>query len=138
MLFNLSAIVGSAILYGDFKRAKFHQFVTFLYGCAATFVGVFIIAWDGNGSEDSDDEADMEDSSGARDGVSDESGRDVASSPRVGMGSLGRRRRLALVMPSAARETPILRHKQSGVSLVGLSPAQVRPYYIPIPPLLIG
>jgi magnesium transporter len=127
VLFNLSAIVGSAILYGDFKRAKFHQFVTFLYGCAATFVGVFIIAWDGNGSEDDiDGDADMGESSGGRDGAADDSGRDVASSP-LGMGSLGRRRRLALVMPSAARETPILRHKQSGVSLVGLSPAQVRP-----------
>ncbi|KAL1740508.1 magnesium transporter NIPA-domain-containing protein, partial [Schizophyllum fasciatum] len=32
VLFNLSAIVGSAILYGDFERAKFHQIVTFLYG----------------------------------------------------------------------------------------------------------
>ena len=45
VMFNLSAIVGSAILYGDFKRASFHQIVTFLYGCAATFAGVFIIAW---------------------------------------------------------------------------------------------
>ena len=44
-MFNLSAIVGSAILYGDFKQAKFHQLVTFLYGCGATFAGVFIIAW---------------------------------------------------------------------------------------------
>ncbi|KIY49518.1 DUF803-domain-containing protein, partial [Fistulina hepatica ATCC 64428] len=45
VLFNLSAITGSAILYGDFERAKFHQFVTFLYGCTATFAGVFLIAW---------------------------------------------------------------------------------------------
>ena len=49
VLFNLSAIVGSAILYGDFERAKFHQIVTFLYGCGATFLGVFIIAWAGPG-----------------------------------------------------------------------------------------
>lgn len=27
MLFNLSAIVGSAILYGDFRKAAFHQMV---------------------------------------------------------------------------------------------------------------
>jgi hypothetical protein len=45
VLFNLSAIVGSAILFGDFARASFHQIVTFLYGCAATFAGVFVIAW---------------------------------------------------------------------------------------------
>ncbi|KAK7049641.1 hypothetical protein VNI00_005672 [Paramarasmius palmivorus] len=30
VLFNLSAIIGSAILYGDFRRATFHQVVTFL------------------------------------------------------------------------------------------------------------
>lgn len=45
VLFNLSAITGSAILYGDFRTAKFHQFVTFMYGCVATFTGVWIIAW---------------------------------------------------------------------------------------------
>ncbi|KIY72948.1 DUF803-domain-containing protein [Cylindrobasidium torrendii FP15055 ss-10] len=44
VLFNLSAIVGSAILYGDFKKATFHSLVTFLYGCAATFAGVFVIS----------------------------------------------------------------------------------------------
>ncbi|KAK0191244.1 magnesium transporter NIPA-domain-containing protein [Armillaria mellea] len=44
VLFNLSAIVGSAILYGDFQKASFHQIVTFLYGCSATFAGVYTIA----------------------------------------------------------------------------------------------
>ncbi|KAA1466270.1 DUF803-domain-containing protein [Dentipellis sp. KUC8613] len=44
VLFNLSAIVGSALLYGDFKRAKYYQFVTFVYGCLATFAGVWVIA----------------------------------------------------------------------------------------------
>ncbi|KAH9994072.1 magnesium transporter NIPA-domain-containing protein [Russula compacta] len=53
VLFNLSAILGSAILYGDFRTAKFHQFVTFMYGCAATFTGVWIIAWVPNPSEPS-------------------------------------------------------------------------------------
>jgi magnesium transporter len=126
VLFNLSAIVGSAILYGDFKRAKFHQFVTFLYGCAATFAGVFIIAWDGNGSEpEDDDDADTVGTSGARDGAAEESARDVASTPRVGRGSLGKRRRLAPITPGAAREPHSLRHHKSAVSLVGLSTAQV-------------
>ena len=41
--FNLSAIVGSAILYGDFENVKVHQFTTFLYGCATTFLGVFFL-----------------------------------------------------------------------------------------------
>ena len=67
VMFNLSAIVGSAILYGDFKRASFHQIVTFLYGCAATFAGVFIIAWvptnktpEGPGEVDEEVDGDLE------------------------------------------------------------------------------
>ncbi|THH33644.1 hypothetical protein EUX98_g503 [Antrodiella citrinella] len=56
VFFNLSAIIGSAILYGDFKRATFHQTVTFLYGCGATFAGVFIITWTQRTPDEDDDE----------------------------------------------------------------------------------
>ena len=124
-MFNLSAIVGSAILYGDFKKASFHQIVTFLYGCAATFAGVFVIAWapsgpgDGQGSQDGG-HPDVEAAS-----VNGEN-RDVQD---LRMGSLSRRNRATLVIPenavSSTQSTPILRRKQSVVSLIGLSPAQV-------------
>lgn len=39
MLFNLTAIVGSAILYRDFDKINFHRFLTFFYGCMTTFLG---------------------------------------------------------------------------------------------------
>ncbi|EGO01857.1 hypothetical protein SERLA73DRAFT_103923 [Serpula lacrymans var. lacrymans S7.3] len=114
VLFTLSAVIGSAVLYGDFKRATFHQMVTFLYGCGATFLGVFVIAWapsgSGNeegGTENGGDEGDGESAGG-----------------NVGVGSLRRRSRAALVPANKTRETPILRNKQSGMSLMGLSPAQ--------------
>ncbi|EJD01208.1 DUF803-domain-containing protein [Fomitiporia mediterranea MF3/22] len=45
VFFNISAIVGSAVLYGDFRKATLHQMVTFLYGCGATFAGVFMLTW---------------------------------------------------------------------------------------------
>lgn len=44
VLFNLAAIVGSAVLYRDFDKLPFERFVIFLYGCAATSLGVFILA----------------------------------------------------------------------------------------------
>lgn len=44
VLFNTTAIVGSAVLYRDFDKLPFERFVIFLYGCAATFLGVFILA----------------------------------------------------------------------------------------------
>ena len=124
MLFTLSAIIGSAILYGDFQKAQFHEIVTFLYGCAATFAGVFIIAWNPSQSQTDNPprvvESDEEEANG-----------EVATSPdslRLGMGTMGRRRRATLILPSgvpAPKDTPSLRRKRSGVGLMAISPAQV-------------
>ncbi|KAI0676980.1 DUF803-domain-containing protein [Trametes maxima] len=127
VMFNLSAIVGSAILYGDFKQATFHQLVTFLYGCGATFAGVFIIAWAPARSNDEtldveDDEHMLPESRG--DGPVLEDGR--TNVRNVKLGSLSRRNRAALVLPEGVSTvaTPILRSRQSIVSLYGFSPAQ--------------
>ena len=109
VLFNLSAITGSAILYGDFKTAKFHQFLTFMYGCAATFAGVWIIAWVPTSEEPS---TGPDDQFGAtRD--TETMAHDVFIADGVSAGgSVGRR--------------PVLRPRQSTVSLVGISTAQVQ------------
>jgi hypothetical protein len=110
VFFNLSAIVGSAILYGDFRKATFHQFVTFVYGCLATFIGVFVIAWDRN--QNNLVESDVEDRS---ESVGDD----------TRFGSIGRRKRSSHVTP--ARGKPVLNHRHSTLS-IGLSPAQVSRY----------
>lgn len=133
VLFNLSAIVGSAILYGDFKQATFHQLVTFLYGCGATFAGVFIIAWAPSPPSSGPEQLDAED--GADDDADERTIQDGGApgelpehARNVKMGSLARRTRLTLVVPegvASANATPILRSRQSIVSLYGFSPAQV-------------
>jgi magnesium transporter len=51
VFFNLAAIVGSAILYRDFEHVDFHTFLTFVYGCATTFLGVFILTLTSGASE---------------------------------------------------------------------------------------
>ena len=112
VLFNLSAITGSAILYGDFKTAKFHQFMTFIYGCAATFAGVWIIAWP----------ASEEPSTGPNDQVGATSdvetmAHDVFVRDGVSVGG---------VVGRKPGNVPLLRSRQSTVSLVGISPAQVQ------------
>ncbi|KAG8743964.1 hypothetical protein FRC10_011038 [Ceratobasidium sp. 414] len=43
VMFNLTAIVGSAILYRDFDKINFHRFLTFFYGCMTTFLGVHLL-----------------------------------------------------------------------------------------------
>lgn len=111
VLFNLSAIVGSAILYGDFQKASFHQIVTFLYGCSATFAGVYTIARsppDNNAPDQSEERAQVED---AQSGNAPEDARPPRS------------RRATLVLPSP-RDTPSLRHRRSAVNLIGLTSAQ--------------
>ncbi|KAK0498492.1 DUF803-domain-containing protein [Armillaria luteobubalina] len=111
VLFNLSAIVGSAILYGDFQKASFHQILTFLYGCSATFAGVYTIARSPSGnntSDQSEERAQVEDAQSAN-------APEDARSPRS--------RRATLVLPSP-RDTPNLRHRRSTVNLIGLTSAQ--------------
>ncbi|KZT20764.1 DUF803-domain-containing protein [Neolentinus lepideus HHB14362 ss-1] len=117
VLFNLSAITGSAILYGDFRRATFHQMVTFLYGCAATFAGVFMIAWAPPFPGDTDEGDDIQSEIASEVGTVD----GVAGVGNV-FGSIGRRRAATLVLPSGSQ--PVLRNKTSTVSLIGLSAAQ--------------
>ncbi|KIO12804.1 hypothetical protein M404DRAFT_993776 [Pisolithus tinctorius Marx 270] len=110
VLFTLSAVVGSAVLYGDFRRATFHQMVTFLYGCAATFVGVFMIAWRQDGSN-VDPESDVEGNQHAEERESR-----LASGARVERNATGG------VVPS--REVPVLRNRASAMGIVGYSPVQ--------------
>ncbi|KAJ8515997.1 hypothetical protein ONZ45_g6675 [Pleurotus djamor] len=118
VLFNLSAIIGSAILYGDFRTAKFHQIVTFLYGCAATFVGVFVIAWAPNASvEDDEDEEGIE----GAESTPLTSPRD--DHPRGNNNSIGRRRRATLIIPEDVIDAPLLRHKRSTVAIAVIARA---------------
>ncbi|KZP24520.1 DUF803-domain-containing protein [Athelia psychrophila] len=131
VFFTLSAIIGSAILYGDFKTATFHQMVTFLYGCAATFLGVFIIAWAPPASSHDEYDDDFEagphgvESLGGIDGGDREQLERAVRNGNgggigVAAGHLGRRK----VPVSPVGSAPVLRHRPSTVSLIGLSPAQ--------------
>ena len=126
VLFNLSAIVGSAILYGDFQKATFHQMVTFFYGCGATFFGVFLITWTPSTSSTDVEEAPEPHLEPA---PSDASLTDSSTDPRnVRLGSISRRNRATLVIPegvASANASPRLTHKQSIVSMYGFSSAQV-------------
>lgn len=92
--------------------------VTFLYGCAATFAGVFLIAWEPKKDTIEPDE-DMSDDVQSLN-TRPSSLHSHSGSP-INTGSLARRRRATLVFPGEMPQQ--LRHKRSGV--MGLSPAQV-------------
>lgn len=60
VLFTLSAIIGSAVLYRDFEKAKAEQFVKFIGGCFLTFLGVYLITSGRGQSGDSSDDHDID------------------------------------------------------------------------------
>lgn len=64
VLFTLSVIVGSAILYRDFEKANAEQFAKFIGGCFLTFLGVYLITSGrprgGDSSDDIDADGDEE------------------------------------------------------------------------------
>ena len=59
VLFTISVIVGSAILYRDFERTTTEDAGKFVGGCALTFLGVWFIT-SGRGDESEEDEEDEE------------------------------------------------------------------------------
>lgn len=61
VLFTLSAIIGSAVLYRDFEKAKAEQFAKFIGGCFLTFLGVYLITSGRAKSSDSSDDRDVDD-----------------------------------------------------------------------------
>ncbi|KAK4250518.1 putative magnesium transporter NIPA7 [Corynascus novoguineensis] len=63
VLFTLSVIIGSAILYRDFERTTSEQAIKFVGGCLFTFFGVFLIT-SGRPRQDDDDEPTLSDAEG--------------------------------------------------------------------------
>lgn len=59
VLFTLSVIIGSAILYRDFESATVDRVLKFIGGCALTFLGVYLIT-SGRSEEGSSEDEDTE------------------------------------------------------------------------------
>lgn len=113
VFFNLSAIVGSAILYGDFRRVTFHQFITFLYGCVATFSGVYLLTAGSNSRRHGEDD------------LEDPNADDEATIPDR-LSAIPEEPGLTSEERAATLPIRILRRKRSSAAGVGLSPGQVR------------
>lgn len=61
VLFTLSVIVGSAILYRDFERTSTEDAIKFIAGCALTFFGVWCITSGRDQNQETDEEMGEED-----------------------------------------------------------------------------
>ncbi|KAK1769289.1 magnesium transporter NIPA-domain-containing protein [Phialemonium atrogriseum] len=67
VLFTLSVIIGSAVLYRDFERTTAHQAAKFVGGCLLTFFGVFLIT--SGRSRHDDDEDTLSDAEGVEETI---------------------------------------------------------------------
>ncbi|PGH20371.1 hypothetical protein AJ80_03639 [Polytolypa hystricis UAMH7299] len=68
VLFTISVIVGSAVLYRDFESTTLQQASKFIGGCALTFMGVYLITSCRERPEDMTSESDEEEAIGLLDG----------------------------------------------------------------------
>ncbi|KAI1454993.1 DUF803-domain-containing protein [Annulohypoxylon moriforme] len=66
VLFTLSVIIGSAVLYRDFERTTAQQAAKFIGGCLLTFFGVFLIT---SGRPRQDDEDQLSDDEGVEETI---------------------------------------------------------------------
>jgi magnesium transporter len=66
VMFTLSVIIGSAVLYRDFERTTTEQALKFVGGCLLTFFGVFLIT---SGRSSSDDEDQLSDEEGVEETI---------------------------------------------------------------------
>ncbi|KAI1082345.1 DUF803-domain-containing protein [Whalleya microplaca] len=86
VLFTLSVIIGSAILYRDFERTTAQQAAKFIGGCLLTFFGVFLIT-SGRPRQDDDDrlgdDENAEETIGLRDQETSDPYTDTPEQPRL-------------------------------------------------------
>lgn len=91
VLFTLSVIIGSAVLYRDFEKAKADQFAKFIGGCFLTFLGVYLITSRRDRGHESSNDLDVDgehdaislvDEERNQDGISGEEGDDSGSKSR--------------------------------------------------------
>ena len=73
VLFTLSVIIGSAVLYRDFERTTLEQAIKFVGGCLLTFFGVFLIS-SGRPRQHNDDRLSDDENSEVTIGLRDQEG----------------------------------------------------------------
>lgn len=71
VMFTLSVIIGSAILYRDFQKATAENLIKFVGGCLLTFFGVWLIT-SGRPDHDDDEEEDSDEEGEERIGLAEQ------------------------------------------------------------------
>ncbi|CAJ2506941.1 Uu.00g081270.m01.CDS01 [Anthostomella pinea] len=136
VIFTLSVIIGSAILYRDFERTSTEQAAKFVGGCLLTFFGVFLIT-SGRPRHDDDDELSDDDNVEETIGLRDQEGSgpyidvvdepSAASSRRSSRASRVNFAGLNLLTPQGGSGTPSSRRQDASSRTSLAIPAESSP-----------
>ncbi|KAK4569938.1 hypothetical protein LTR86_002908 [Recurvomyces mirabilis] len=114
VLFTISVIVGSAVLYRDFEREEAGDAVKFVGGCALTFLGVWCITSGRQDEGDGDEEMGEEDEEDDAIDLLDEE----RTQPEVREREDGAAKRRSIIAAgSSSRETPRLQRYRTAESI---------------------
>lgn len=134
VMFTLSVIIGSAVLYRDFQKAQAENVGKFIGGCLLTFFGVFLITSGRPRNNDDDDEEDEEEEREERIGLTTNGPNEEDMFPDGAPQLLSVRRRLKAGPiangDSTFEDDPLDSRRSSKVSFVDPQPKT--------PPLLAG
>ncbi len=127
VMFTLSVIIGSAVLYRDFEKTNAERVGKFIGGCLLTFFGVFLITSDRPRREDDEEESDEEGEE--RIGLMDqEPSIEEASIQNESRGQVSDRRKSTVTQNGdAADDTYLDSRRSSHVSFAGTVPRPQTP-----------
>ncbi|KAI0166279.1 DUF803-domain-containing protein [Xylariaceae sp. FL1272] len=140
VLFTLSVIIGSAVLYRDFERTTAEQAAKFIGGCLLTFFGVFLITSGRHRQDEEDrlpDDEDIEETIGLMDQEGSDSNPDHARQPSTAVQASTSRRSSRTSIPLGSKQfchqpsigalTAVTNRKPSSVALNFSEPAESSP-----------
>ncbi|KAI4224501.1 MAG: hypothetical protein L6R40_008440 [Gallowayella cf. fulva] len=104
VLFTLSVIIGSAVLYRDFESATTARVGKFVGGCLLTFLGVYLIT-SGRTREVADEDDHPVDEEEAIGLVDEEARQDEAEADRIGHTTSGRKSSMSKIINGSSRSS---------------------------------
>ncbi|OCF62067.1 hypothetical protein L486_01733 [Kwoniella mangroviensis CBS 10435] len=122
VFFSLAAIIGSAVLYEEFKDVSFSSFVNFAFGIATTFLGVHLLT---SSSSSQDHTSDQSDTESVRPGQPQRASSSASLNlllPSAASTSNGERAPLLISSPSTSLQTP-LSQANNKAPLYGTTPS---------------
>ncbi|WWC95670.1 hypothetical protein V866_002535 [Kwoniella sp. B9012] len=122
VFFSLAAIIGSAVLYEEFKDVSFSSFVNFAFGIATTFLGVHLLTSSPSSQDHASDQSETESIHPGQPQRTSSSASLNLLLPSTASSTNGERAPLLISPPTTSLQTP-LSQANSKLPLYGTTPS---------------